>query len=90
MYLFHSSHSDILFNVTDTFNLDLSGPTTCVSTRYADNEHKSNSVINLMFLRHKSEEFNNHHIHLDWQFISDHTPLSIHIPIFEECFSTKK
>ena len=43
-----------------------------------------------MFLRHGSEEFDNHHIYPDWQLISDHAPLSICIPIFEECFSTKK
>ena len=90
MYPFHSSHSDIFFNVTDAFNLDLSAPTNCVLTRYMDNEHNLNLVIDLMFLKHGSEEFGNHHIHLDWQFISDHAPLSIHIPTFEEHFSTKK
>jgi len=90
IYLFHSSHSDILFNVADAFDLDLSAPTNYVPTRYMDNECNLNSVINLMFLRHGSEEFDNHHIHLDWWFISDYDPLSIHIPIFEEHFSTKK
>ena len=90
MYLFHSSHSDILFDVTNTFDLDLSTPTNQVPTRYMDNECNSNLVIDLTFLRYESEEFNNHHIHLDWWFISDHTPLSICISIFEECFSTKK
>jgi len=90
MYSFHSSHSDILFNVADAFDLDLSIPTNCVPIKYTDNKCNSNSVIDLMFLKHRSEEFNNHHIHLEWQLISDHTLLSICIPIFEEHFSTKK
>ena len=66
MYLFHSSHSDILFNVTDAFDLDLSAPTNYVHTRYMDNECNLNSVIDLMSLKHGSEEFDNHHIYLDW------------------------
>jgi len=66
MYPFHSSHSDILFNIIDAFDLDLSIPTNHVPTRYTDNEHNSNSVIDLMFLRHGLEEFNNYHIHSDW------------------------
>jgi len=53
MYPFHSSYSDILFNVTDVF--DLSIPTNHVPIRYVDNKCNLNSVINLMFLRHESE-----------------------------------
>ena len=66
IYPFHSSHSDILFDVTDAFDLNLSIPTNCIPARYVDNKHNSNSVIDLMFLRHGSEEFNNHDIHPDW------------------------
>jgi len=66
MYPFYSSHSDILFDVTDAFDLNLSIPTNHIPTRYIDNKHNSNSVIDLMFLRHGSEEFNNHDIHPDW------------------------
>jgi len=65
MYPFHSSHSGILFNVTDAFNLDLSVPTNYIPTRYVDNKHNSNLVIDLMFLRYGSEEFDNYHIHLN-------------------------
>jgi len=66
MYLFHSSYSDILFDVTDAFDLDLSAPTNYVSTRYMDNKCNLDLVIDLIFLRHGLEEFNNHHIHPDW------------------------
>ena len=66
IYPFHSSHSDILFNVADAFDLDLSIPTNHIPTRYTDDKHNSNLVINLIFLRHGTEEFDNHHIYLDW------------------------
>ena len=65
MYSFHSSHSDILFDVADAFDLNLSIPTNHVPTRYIDNECNSNLVIDLTFLRHGSEEFDNHHIYPD-------------------------
>ena len=65
IYLFHSSHSNIIFNVIDAFDLDLSAPTNCIPTRYMVNEFNLNLVIDLMFPRHGLEEFDNHHIHLD-------------------------
>ena len=52
-----------------------------------NNKCNLNSVIDLIY---RSEELDNYYIYPDWQLISDHTPLSICIPIFEECFSTKK
>ena len=46
----HSSISNDLIIIADSFDLDLSVPTNPVSTRYLDTIGKSNSVIDLMFL----------------------------------------
>ena len=61
-YLYHSVHSDLLFNITDTFNLSFSHPTHSVPTKYLDNNKNSNSLIDLMFLRPNSFKLNNHSI----------------------------
>ena len=37
-----------------------------------------------MFLHCNSSELNNHSIHPNWHFTSDHAPLTITIPITEE------
>ena len=80
----HSSISDNLIIIADSFNLDLSVPTNQVPTRYLDTNSKSNSVIDLIFLHSSSPELNSHSIHPDWQLSFDHTPLTITIPITEE------
>ena len=64
-YNFHSSISDDLFAIADSFNLFFSFPMDQVSTRYSDNTNDSNSVLDLMFLRCDSEEINSHIIHPD-------------------------
>jgi len=86
----HSSISDNLLIIANSFNLELSNPTTQVPTRYSDDEHDSNSVINLMFLCNSSSEMDNHSIHPDWRLLSDHTPLTIVIPIVEEHINSRK
>ena len=62
---YYSATSDDLMIIADSFNLDLSIPTNCVSTRYLDMAGDSNSVINLMFLQSGLTELNNHFIHPD-------------------------
>ena len=90
LYPHHSSHSDDLFIIADWFNLGLFISTNQVPTRYSDNCQEVNLVLDLIFLHFGSDEFNNYIIHLDWRLTSDHTPLTIVIPIVEEHIQTKK
>ena len=89
-FSFHSSISNDLIIIADSFNLTLSTPTNPCPTRYFDMAGESNSVINLMFLHYGSSELDHHTILPDSQLSSDHTPLSIDIPIFEEIIQTLK
>ena len=86
----HSSISDDLFIIADSFNLELSTPTNPVPTRYSDTTGESNSVIDLMFLCNGSSKLNGHIIHPDWQLMLDHAPLTITIPITEEFVQSSK
>ena len=90
IFLFHSIHSDLLTNIVDFMDLCLSKSTNQVLTRYSDNVNNSNSTINLMFLRPNLLEFNNHTIHLEYQYLSDHAPLIVDISIFEKHVLTKQ
>ena len=81
---FHSSVSDDLIIIADSFNLSLSTLTNPCPTRYSDMAGESNSVIDLMFLCCGSYELDCHSIHLQNCLSSDHAPLSIKIPIIEE------
>ena len=86
----HSSISDDLIIIANSFNLDLSIPTDQVPTRYSDTIGKSNSVIDLMFLQSGSTELNNHLIHPDWWLTSNHAPFTISIPIAEANINSSK
>jgi len=86
----HSSISNNLIIIADSFNLNLLCPINQVPTRYSNNNNDSNSVINLMFLQCDSSELNNHSIHPKWHLTSDHVLLSITIPIAEENINIHK
>jgi len=62
---YHLSYRDILFEIADSFQLELSKPTEHFLTRYLDNDQDSNSVLDFVFLQPFLSEFNNHHIHPD-------------------------
>ena len=81
---FHFSYSDSLFDIVDSLSLDISKPLENVPTRFSDNDYNANSVLDLVFLRSSSPEFNHHCIHLNWRFSSDHTLITIDISIHEE------
>ena len=87
---FHSSLSDDLIIIADSINLALSTPTNPCPTRYSDMAEESNSMIDLIFLQYGLSELDQHSILSDFQLSSDHAPLSIDIPIFEEIIQTSK
>ena len=87
---FHSSISNDLIMIADSFDLSLSMPTNPGPTRFSDTIGVSNSVIDLMFLRHGSIELDNHSILPDCHLSSDHAPLIIDIPIIDEFIPTSK
>jgi len=81
---FYLCHSNSLFDIADTFSLDISKHIENVPTRFSDNNNNANSVLNLVFLHPSFPEFNHHSIHSDWRLSSDHALITINISICEE------
>jgi len=90
VFPFHSSVSNDLTIIADSFNLSLSTLTNSCPTRYSDTAGELNSVIDLMFLCCGSYELNCHSIHPGNCLSSDHAPLSIEIPIIEKVIQSSK
>ena len=86
----HSSISNNLIIIVDSFNLTLSTSTNPSPTRFSDKAGEANSVINLMFLWYGSSELNQHLICPDRHLSSDYAPLIINIPIADEVINTSK
>ena len=76
--------------IADSFDLSFLSLTNPGPTRFSDTAGKLNSVIDLMFLWHGSDELDNHSILPECRLSSDHVPLIIDIPIFEESIQTSK
>ena len=87
---YHSSISNDLIIIVDSFNLELLIPTNSIPTRYSDTAGKANSVIDLVFLQSGSIKLNNHLIHPDLCLTLDHAPLTVSIPIAEENVNLSK
>ena len=90
LFPYHSSISNDLFILVDSFNLDLSTSTDPIPTRYSDIPGELDSVIDLMFLHSRSSKLNCHSIHLSWRLTSEYVPLTITITIEEEHVMTSK
>ena len=90
LFSHHSSISDDLLIIVNSFNLELPFTTDPIPTRYSNNVNDSNLVIDLMFLHSESSELKNHSIHLDWQLTLDYAPLTITIPIVKDNVNTTK
>jgi len=84
---FYSSYGDSLFNIADLFFLDISKPLKNVSTKFSDNNHNANSVLDLVFLCLSSPEFNCHCIHPNWRLSSDYALITVKVSIHEERIS---
>ena len=76
--------------MADNFGLELLTSTNLVPTQYADNSQGSNSVLDLIFLKTRLEEFNNHIISLDLQSPLDHALLLVSIIVEKEFIQEKK
>jgi len=79
----HSSHTDNLITITDSLGLKLSPPSNPGPTRFADNPHNTNFVIDLIFLPPSNTGFGRHTLHPEICKPSDHVPLIIEIGIRE-------
>ena len=68
----------------------MSNPTNPCPTRYSDTHGEANSILDLMFLHSSSPKLDSHHILPENRLSSDHTPLSVEIPIIEEVIQSSK
>ena len=86
----HSSISDDLMLIADSFDLTLLSSINPGPTRFSDMIGESNSVIDLIFLRSGSSELDRHSIHPDSQLSSDHALLTVDIPFCKEIIQLTK
>jgi len=64
---YYSHHRETLFEIMDSLQLEISEPYEFFPTKYSDDSQISNLVLDLVFLCPGYPEFNNHHIHHNFQ-----------------------
>jgi len=80
-YPHHSIYTEDLFTVAESLGLDLSPPLNPSPTRFADNLHDTNSVIDLVFINPNNPGFSQHSLHSELHRPSDHVPFIIEVGI---------
>ena len=81
---YHSIHMEDLMSIADSLDLELAIPINPGPTRFTDNEHDSNSILDLVFMNPNNAGFNKHILNPDIHLPSDHVPLIIDVGIKEE------
>jgi len=79
----HSSHTNNLLTLANSLGLELSSSSNPGPTRFMDNPHDSNSVIDLVFLFPNNIGFGYHILYPNIYKLSDYVPLTIEIGIRE-------
>jgi len=79
----HSSHTKDLITIADNLGLELSPSLNPGPTRFVDNPHDTNSIIDLIFLSPGNTGFSQHMLYPKIHKPSDHIPLIIEIGIGE-------
>jgi len=77
----HSIHTNDLLTIADSLGLELSPSLNLGPTRFTDNPHDSNSVLDLVFLLSDNLGFGKHILHPKIWKPSDHVPLIIEVGI---------
>ena len=81
---YHSIYTEDLMFIADCLDLELATPINLGPTRFVDNQHDSNSVLDLVFMNPNNSGFNKHILKPEIRLPSDHVPLFIEVSIKEE------
>ena len=80
-YSHHSVYTEDLLTLAESLGLDLLPPINPGPTRFVDNPHDTNSVIDLAFINPNNSGFGQHSLHPELRRPSDHVSLIIAVSI---------
>ena len=83
-FYYYSVHSEDLLSVSDSLGLELSHPINPGPTRFVDNWHETNSVLDLVFMVPNNPGFGRYTLYPEICKPSDYVPLIITVGIKEE------